>query len=977
MPKVFRDVPVDIPNVKGIVITHSVKRGKIDNRIFFDAERKYDPQKKYAVPTRRITIGYCADEPGKMYPNKNFTKIFPNEWRLELAKRDDIKVEADQDENIPFHLKVGLYAIVFLICSTFNITVLLQGIWGPVQTCAILDFVLYSITYGKSSAHSFQDYMSDSMLFSDKILDEDYYSGLFKNLSRECIEKFLIGWTQACLKLFSLSSVWLIVDGSNLDSQCKNVDLCEQGHNKSRTHKNIISFSFAVTSFGLPIYYEVYRGGLVDAKALTRIIDFLTQHNIAVKGIILDRGYCTEDCLDYLRYKHINFKVILKSNTEGFKKLVLGVGKDIRLNANNLIKGTNLFGIQQKTKLFKSSKYESYVSLFFNIDKFGRKFNKFIQKYNTEFTRLLNAIKNGEKDIKVSSDMKDFFTIIDNDGKKEIACNVEKLQLEIDQEGFFAVASNIEDSAEETYNIIQSKIYVEKGFMALKSELGYDSMRVQNIERIYGKFFVAFVACIVRFFLFSNAKKVGLDTNSLIRKLNLLEIIRDKVFTYPHQESKDICKLISNLGGSDEIFDDAKDRANKLYYGQAVSLRYRKTRTKSKKKIIELDENLNPIPRKRGVPVGTKRSDTNKDGSPRKKPGPKPKNVSNAPDVKPSTDSSPDQTVFSPDSVEKEQGNSTAKKRGVPKGTKRGDYNKDGSLRQKPGPKPKNGSNLSVDTASTGGLDLQSATSPAPVMTDSSAHATASVDSPDTKVGSSSDLQGNNTAEKCGETAIYATSTPATMTDDSSAHATASADSSDSQLASSSDLQGNTSPKKRGVPKGTKRGAYNKDGSLRQKPGPKIKNGSNLSGDTSSTASSDLRSDTTAHGTATPAALTDSRSATEASSVDSPDTQLASSSDLQGNTTPKKRGVPKGTKRGTYNKDGSLRQKPGPKIKNGSNLSGDTSSTASSNLRSDTAAHGTATPAALTDSQSATEASSVDDMDAQTLSLPLLRYAMG
>ena len=150
-----------------------------------------------------------------------------------------------------------------------------------------------------------------------------------------------------------------------------------------------------------------------------------------------------------------------------------------------------------------------------------------------------------------------------------------------------------------------------------------------------------------------------------------------------------------------------------------------------------------------------------------------------------------------------------------------------------------------------------------------------------------------------------------------------------------------------------------------------------MSGDTSSTASSDLRSDTTAHGTATPAALTDSRSATEASSVDSPDTQLASSSDLQGNTTPKKRGVPKGTKRGTYNKDGSLRQKPGPKIKNGSNLSGDTSSTASSNLRSDTAAHGTATPAALTDSQSATEASSVDDMDAQTLSLPLLRYAMG
>ena len=44
------------------------------------------------------------------------------------------------------------------------------------------------------------------------------------------------------------------------------------------------------------------------------------------------------------------------------------------LNVNNLIKGTNVFGIQQKIKLFKNSQYNSYIRLYFNIDKFGRSF---------------------------------------------------------------------------------------------------------------------------------------------------------------------------------------------------------------------------------------------------------------------------------------------------------------------------------------------------------------------------------------------------------------------------------------------------------------------------------------------------------------------------------------------------------------------------------------------------------------------------
>lgn len=89
-----------------------------------------------------------------------------------------------------------------------------------------------------------------------------------------------------CKATFALGSVLIVADSSNLNSQCKNVEICKQGHNKSYSDKKIIAFSYAVRSFGLHIYSEIYTGGLVDAKEFQ-------QNDIKGTGVILDRGYYT------------------------------------------------------------------------------------------------------------------------------------------------------------------------------------------------------------------------------------------------------------------------------------------------------------------------------------------------------------------------------------------------------------------------------------------------------------------------------------------------------------------------------------------------------------------------------------------------------------------------------------------------------------------------------------------------------------
>ncbi len=116
--------------------------------------------------------------------------------------------------------------------------------------------------------------------------------------------------------------------------------------------------------------------------------------------------------------------------------------------------------------------------------------------------------------------------------------------------------------------------------------------------------------------------------------------------TYVHTENKEQEMLLNNLGADSTIFDAVVKEANDRLNEKKPVPRHRKTGPKkaSKGKAAEAAD-LESSKRKPGVQAGTKRSDLNKDGTPRKKPGPK-------------------------------------------KGFKRSDTRQDGTPRKKPGPKP-------------------------------------------------------------------------------------------------------------------------------------------------------------------------------------------------------------------------------------------------------------------------------------------------
>ncbi len=107
---------------------------------------------------------------------------------------------------------------------------------------------------------------------------------------------------------------------ANDDCESKGVELAEKGHAKSGKNVDIVSFTYAVTTKGFPVTFDVYRGGLIDAKAVQTIIDFLNGCGITAKEVILDGGCCNAKALRYLDSKNIAYIIMVKGQPAGFEE---------------------------------------------------------------------------------------------------------------------------------------------------------------------------------------------------------------------------------------------------------------------------------------------------------------------------------------------------------------------------------------------------------------------------------------------------------------------------------------------------------------------------------------------------------------------------------------------------------------------------------------------------------------------------------
>lgn len=605
---IYSDLVVSIPS--GALVSRN------DNRVYLNLGTSInkDSGKKVKV---RLSIGQYI-EPGKMHPNDRYKEKYPELWN----QLTGTPVSAGT-------LKIGLYAAINSIVQNTGIYDDLVRVYGETKAHAILDYCQFMIGYRSGSTEPIKSYMHDKMTFTGGGVNGDsWYSDMFmKDMPSELNEAFREAWMKRCAAE-GIQDVYICVDGSNNDCDAQGVEIAEKGHAKSHENTNIVSFMYAVDPTSrTPVYCAEYRGGMVDSKAVRLIVDALSANGIKVKGFILDKGFCTEECLKYLIKNKLEYVLKLKKNTLGHKKMLEEYMYALKFNVLQYIPDTDYFGASKEGLLFKDSDIRGTIHIYYDWQNGGERAIHLLEKVYSCKAAAEKDIKAGEP-VTIPADLKEYLTI-ETKGRKVtgVLINAPALQYAIDEKGYSSLATSVKMNAIEADGLYDLRMNSEVMYAQMKTQQGFDVSTAYQSRSVMSKYMVVFIASIIRNEILQACRKLRYSTNVSINELNLLEmkLRAGKVYDVTHTESKKQLNLMKELNITSEDLDEiAKRRSDKLN-GILPKQRRLKPGPKKGSHHTKYDEDGNPIKRKPGPKPGSHHKvKFNKDGSPRKKPGPKP-----------------------------------------------------------------------------------------------------------------------------------------------------------------------------------------------------------------------------------------------------------------------------------------------------------------------------------------------------------------
>ena len=154
----------------------------------------------------------------------------------------------------------------------------------------------------------------------------------------------------------------LIYDITSLSSSSKLIDILEYGYNCDGLDLPQLNlFLIAHKTLGIPMFYDVYPGSIVDVSTLHNTVEKLRSLGIVEVSLIMDRGFFSDVNLADLTDSGYDFIMPASFSNKRIKSLVLEMKKDIE-------RGKNLSKFNGQVIFVKSAlvdigeyRYQSYV----------------------------------------------------------------------------------------------------------------------------------------------------------------------------------------------------------------------------------------------------------------------------------------------------------------------------------------------------------------------------------------------------------------------------------------------------------------------------------------------------------------------------------------------------------------------------------------------------------------------------------------
>lgn len=478
---IFKELVVEIPRQKRITQygTHA------KSYVYEITKRKSKDNPKDTV----CCVGVAIDDKN-MHPNNNYFELHPEMIYL---------IPQESADKLVFDTQIYLGASVLIRSAARN-----TGLLGfleqhfPGRSEMILTLLEYYMVEKESAAQLYKYYLFNHYTKLNYIPSEKEISHLLNTvLSHESIQFFLTDWMKMNIAGNSDIHVDIDLDSTNFNVGSKELSSAERGKPKDDEGLPQINVAYFLDrKKGLPVYYDIYYGSIIDMEHCKTAVEKVKAANSDAKlSFIMDRGYFYKKNLDYMLENGYSFLCMGRDGVRLDNLVKEYPFNDITKAVNRIYAG--IYGVKLKGKAFETDGKEYHLYLYYNNAKVVENLPQ-MQDYFEYCAKSLVGKRDRNYSIRNTYGKYVNLTLDEHDVILEAEPNYEYLDYYRDTCGYFWIVSTEDLSAEQALLCYRHRDSVEKVFRGIKTDSDLNKMYAQTDSAFEAKNFLAFLTAVLR-----------------------------------------------------------------------------------------------------------------------------------------------------------------------------------------------------------------------------------------------------------------------------------------------------------------------------------------------------------------------------------------------------------------------------------------------------------------------------------------------
>ena len=343
---------------------------------------------------------------------------------------------------------------------------------------------------------------SRPLAYAEPWLDErDWKSGmtsqaiseLLGSVGEDRMNGFFSLWLKRCMGRKSI-----LFDITSISSYGRDNGYVERGYNRDRENLEQINLALLSTyDTRTPLMMKHLSGSLSDVAVMRQMIETLAKMGVDSFSIMADRGFCSDENLDFMHSRKIGFTIPVPSSVGWQKQLIReNIGKLYRPDALISAPDGSEGIIYAKTVYDASSPYgRVWKHLYYDPMRKERETAALMAR----LSRCMDDLRRGETREADSYLYEAYFHVKETPKRgRQVRLDDEAVQAFIDGEScYWVILSSVEKDASACLRQYRERNNIELHFDDLKNATDCRRLRTHNERTMVGRLFVSFISLIL------------------------------------------------------------------------------------------------------------------------------------------------------------------------------------------------------------------------------------------------------------------------------------------------------------------------------------------------------------------------------------------------------------------------------------------------------------------------------------------------